>query len=111
MDKLKKAHAISGLRRSTYKWRGRWTAEKRSHVGRGEYVCESCGQVLKKHQTAMDHIIPVVDPIVGWQGFDSFIDRLLVDSDGWQRLCNDLCHKNKTSAENKIRKDNKKKKS
>lgn len=108
MDKRKKAHAISSLRRGTYKWPGRWKAEKRSHVGRGEYLCESCGWISKKKDMAMDHIVPVVDPEKGWDGFDSFIDRLFVDEDGWQRLC-DLCHGIKTKAENLIRKETSKK--
>lgn len=45
MDKRKKTHAILRLRRGTYKWQGRWKAEKRSHVGRGEYLCEYCGWI------------------------------------------------------------------
>lgn len=104
MDKIKKSHAVSGLRRSTYKWKGRWDAEKRSHVGRGEYLCESCGLIDKKKEMAMDHIEPVVNPYKGWEGFDVFIERLLVPSEGWMRMCH-ACHSLKTKAENVIRKE------
>jgi len=107
VDKRVKSHAISSLRRGCYKWPGRWKAEKRSHVGRGEYLCESCGWITKKHNTSMDHIIPVVDPEKGWQGLDSFAERLFVEEDGWQRLC-DVCHGIKTKGENLIRNETKK---
>lgn len=108
MDQRKKSHAIAALRRSTYKWRGRWMAEKRSHVGRGEYLCESCGLIDKKKEMQMDHIVPVVDPSAGWQGFDSFVDRVLVEETGWQRLCK-ACHSIKTKEENLVRKETAKK--
>lgn len=109
MDHKKKAHAISSLRRGTYKWSERWKAEKRSHIDRGLYLCENpeCGQLLKKNQTQMDHVIPVVDPEKGWNGFDSFVDRLYVNADMWQRLC-ETCHSVKTKNENLIRKETKK---
>ena len=113
MDKAKKSFALNALRRSTYKWAGRWIAEKRSHVGRGEYLCEDCGQILSKKETQMDHVIPVIDPVLGWQGFDSVIERMLVPPEGWQRLCI-YCHDLKTKAENSVRsvvkKENKAKK-
>ena len=102
MDNRKKAHAIQSLRRSTYKWPGRWQAEKRSRIGRGEYYCEICGLVCRKKDTQLDHIEPVVDPNKGWEGFDQFIDRLLVDETGWQRICVS-CHKEKTAIENATR--------
>lgn len=108
MDKKVKSHAISSLRRGTYKWPPRWEAEKRSHVGRGEYLCEACGWITKKKNTAMDHIIPVVDPDKGWENLDVFAERLFVESGGWQRLC-DPCHSLKTKAENVVRKETAKK--
>lgn len=103
MDHKKRTHAISSLRRGSYKWPPRWEAEKRSHVGRGEYLCESCGWITKKKNTAMDHVLPVVNPETGYIGLDDYADRLYVEANGWQRLCND-CHSVKTKEENKIRK-------
>lgn len=103
MDKKVKSFAIQILRRGSYRWWGRWTAEKRSRIGRNQYVCECCGQVLPKKMTSMDHIAPVVDPHVGFNGFDDYISRLYVESNGWQRLCDD-CHQAKSNDENVIRK-------
>lgn len=102
MDKRVKAHAISSLRRGSYKWPPRWAAEKRSHIGRGEYLCECCGLIDKKDAMAMDHVQPVVDPEVGDVGLDSYAERLYVQEDGWQRLCH-ACHDAKTKIENKRR--------
>lgn len=103
MDKSKKAFAINTLRRGTYRWHTRWAAEKRSKVGRGEYFCECCGVVMKKKDTQMDHVLPVVDPIVGFNGFDELIDRMFPsDEFGWQRLCR-FCHNSKSKMENEIR--------
>lgn len=107
MDKDKKTHAIMSLRRASYRWKHRWSAEKRSRVARGEYFCEHCGIIGKKHDMQMDHVIPVVDPIEGWKDFDTFIDRLYVNETGWQRLCKP-CHSEKTKQENSIRKEHKK---
>lgn len=103
MDNRKKSFAIQILRRGTYKWPSRWKAEKRSRVGRGEYFCESCGVICKKKDTQMDHVYPVVDPSVGFNGFDDYIDRMFPsDEFGWQRLCSP-CHTEKTSQEGIIR--------
>ena len=75
-------------------------------MGRNEYVCECCGEIVGRKQRQMDHIEPMI-PLTGWQGFDSMIDRLLADESGWQTLCKD-CHSIKTKAENEQRKNNKK---
>lgn len=109
MDAKKKAFIVNGLRRLSYRWVGRWTAEKRSKVGRNEYVCECCGTINPKKNTRMDHIIPIIDPLKGWQGFsDEYMDRFFPDASGWQRLCLD-CDYTKTQAENQIRKETRKK--
>jgi hypothetical protein len=110
MDKAKKSFVIASLRRASYRWYGRWQASKRSHIGRNEYFCENpeCGMIGKKKEFQMDHIDPVVDPLVGWQGLDSFAERLLCEPEGYWRICK-TCHKNKTLVENQIRKENKKK--
>lgn len=102
-----KAFLINALRRASYRWPGRYKAAKRSHIGRNEYYCESCGLILTKREGQMDHILPVVDPVHGWQDLDVFAERLYCTEWGWQRLCSP-CHDVKTAAENAIRKDNRK---
>lgn len=109
MTNQKKNFVIQMLRRGTYKWHSRWRAEKRSKVGRNQYICECCGQVLTKKETQMDHVVPVVDPVRGFVGFDEYADRMYPDDpSGWQRLCKDICHKAKTDEENLLRKEHSK---
>lgn len=111
MDNKKKQFVINGLRRLSYRWYGRWQAEKRSKVGRNQYICENpdCGVIVGKKDTSMDHTFPVVDPEKGWQGFDEYIDRMFCSPELFKRLCND-CHDKKTQQENSIRKETKLKK-
>ena len=110
MDKRKKQFVINTLRRASYRWPTRSTAEKRSHIGRGLYKCESCGYEGPRKDFVMDHVIPVVDPIKGFTTFDEYIERMFPDnSDGWQRLCHS-CHDKKTENENNIRKKSRKRK-
>ncbi len=109
MDTKKKTFAIQILRRGTYKHYGRWIGEKRSRLGHGTYFCESCGLICKKKDTQLDHKLPAVDPVRGWQGFDEFIDRLYCEPENYQRLCIP-CHQSKTSDEGVVRKDSKKNK-
>lgn len=110
MTPIKKAFAIQVLRRATYKWSTRWSAEKRSRVGHGQYFCESCGIIERKKNTQLDHVAPVVDPEKGFNGFDEYIDRMYPDTQwGWQRLCKP-CHALKSNNENLIRKETVKKK-
>lgn len=107
MDLKKKQFAIQTLRRASYRWMGRWMAEKRSKVGRNQYKCESCNNIFTKKETALDHVVPVVDPVKGFEGFDTYIDRMFCEETGFQRLCNP-CHDAKTTAENGVRKANRK---
>lgn len=103
MDKAKKQFAIQTIRRGSYRWPTRWKAEKRSRLSRGVYYCESCGLIIQKKDSQMDHVLPVVDPNVGFNGFDSYIDRMYPDDEnGWARLCKP-CHKEKTAIENSTR--------
>lgn len=110
MDNKKKAFAIQTLRRASYRWLGRYTALKNAKIGRNQYICRECGpdKIYPKKEVQLDHIESVV-PTTGWEGFDSFIDRLLVDESGYQVLCKKH-HEIKTLAENGIRKENAKKK-
>lgn len=111
MDPRKRAWIENALRRASYKWVGRWEAEKASKLeGRNQYKCVMCpeGTIHGKKDTQMDHIIPVVDPVKGKGTLDEWADRLLVYKEGWQRLCI-MHHAEKTAFENVIRKEVKKK--
>jgi len=65
------------------------------------YRCEKCKGMCDKIQ--IDHILPVIDPEVGWQGYNSFIERTFCDPANLQALCK-KCHIQKTKKENKSRK-------
>lgn len=102
---LKKAFLINALRRASYRWPSRYKALKRAHIGRNEYYCECCGVVGPKKSIALDHVIPVIDPSVGWVDLDVYADRMLPDDEyGFQVLCHS-CHDEKTKKENAIRKE------
>lgn len=116
MDKKLKNFVIGLLRRGSYKWSPRNSAKKKCKVKVGEYStgrakygyrCEHCKEVFMSKEVKMDHIDPVICPVKGWQGFDTYIERLFCDEDGIQYLCSN-CHDKKTAEEREIRKLNKK---
>lgn len=110
IDNHKKSFIINSLRRATYRWPGRWIAEKRSKLStKGDYFCEQCGLICKKKETQMDHILPVVI-VTGWDSWENVLDRMFCSPDGWQRICRP-CHKLKTQGENQSRPKRSKKKS
>jgi 5-methylcytosine-specific restriction endonuclease McrA len=56
----------------------------------------------------VDHIIPVVDPKVGFVDWNTFIERLFTERDNFQTLCKP-CHKKKSRAEKATTKEENKK--
>lgn len=72
-----------------------------------KYRCACCNDTFDYQDTAMDHIEPVVDPIVGFIDWNTYIARLFVTSDKYQCLCK-ICHENKTFLEKQLRKTKKK---
>ena len=103
MTPAKKSFILNTLRRGTYRWYGRWQAEKRSNLGRNQYYCENpeCGVIGKKKEFQMDHKIPVV-LTSGWDSWEGVLDRMYCDPDQMWRLCKP-CHGEKTAAENRLR--------
>lgn len=102
-EKQQKSWVIAQLRRSSYKWPPRAEAERKARVERGKYKCASCNKIVGPRDKHMDHIIPVVDPLIGFTDWNSFIPRLLcLDYTGFQCLCID-CHSKKTLEEATIR--------
>jgi hypothetical protein len=62
-----------------------------------------CEMSFKKDDVHIDHVIPVVDPIKGFVGWDDFIEKLFCDVDGFQILCK-MDHEIKTMLEDEMRK-------
>lgn len=90
------------LRRASYRWPFRNEALKRARIKRGIYSCSICFIKLKRSMLQMDHIDPVIDTRMGFLDWNTYVERLLPDSEGWQVLCKD-CHQAKTKVENKVR--------
>ena len=103
----------SGLRQLSRKWGPMQQCLKDARVGRGEYLCAECEEVVSKsrldddtrkrvNNVHIDHIEPVV-PTTGFTNWDDCISRMFVEVDGFQLLCG-ACHKVKTQEENAERK-------
>jgi 5-methylcytosine-specific restriction endonuclease McrA len=73
------------------------------------FKCNSCGELFERGDTHMDHINPVIDVDSGFVDWNTYIERLFVDVEGWQLLCAG-CHEIKTALEKELRQDAKKKK-
>lgn len=74
--------------------------------------CAECKQPTPKSYLVVDHIDPVVELNRSFEdmSFDELIDRMWCSIDNLQALC-DNCHKVKTKAEQKLRRQFKKGKS
>lgn len=104
----------SNLRRTSQKWPPISACLKNARVDRGLYKCNGCGQIVtasiinekgkRVKNVHVDHIHPVVDPEVGWQGWDVWIDRMFVEEEGLQLLCT-ACHDIKTNEEKTLAKE------
>ena len=104
----------NNLRSATRKWAPIQKCKKRAHVARGLYKCEGCGQEVpptifdedkrkRVKNIYVDHIIPIIDPAVGFTTWDSCIERMYCDSDNLQLLCK-ACHSEKSQEEIEVAK-------
>ena len=94
---------VSALRSATGRWGPKQICIKNARVARGKYKCEGCGVVgpatlppkegnkRRIKNIVADHILPVVDPRVGFTTYDEWVERCFVEVNGYQALCND-CH-------------------
>ena len=112
----RKSMVISWLRRGSQYWKPKALAKKRDRCGKvmnpvtGRMViasqCAICHNAFMEKSMKLDHVDPCVDPNVGWVSFDEFIDRMLVEVDGYQSLCKP-CHDQKTKEERAVAKERK----
>lgn len=95
---------LQKIRRISYQYPPRKEAIKRGRVSRGKYRCAIClGENFGPKDIQLDHINPVIDPHNGFQDWNTYIERLFCDTEGWQIVCK-ACHLVKSSYENEIRK-------
>jgi 5-methylcytosine-specific restriction endonuclease McrA len=62
------------------------------------FLCAECSKEFPAKLIQVDHIEPVVDPAIGFQDWNSFIERLFCDKGNLQTLCK-ACHAVKTAQE------------
>lgn len=107
----------SALRAASTRWGPKYEAKKRARVSRGIYLCigynRGSHQVpaslppkagnKRRRECAVDHIEPVVSIREGFRDWDTYIERLFVETSGYQLLCPD-CHDTKTADERAERK-------
>lgn len=105
----------NNLRSATRKWAPIQKCKKRAHVARGLYKCDCCGEEVpptifiedkrkRVKNVYVDHIIPIIDPAVGFTTWDECIERMFCDSSNLQLLCK-KCHSEKSQEEIEIAKE------
>lgn len=101
------------LRAATMRWNPIHECLKNARVSRGEYLCNGCKETVpntirvdgkRKKNVHVDHIIPIIDPAVGWTTYDEMIDRMFCEIENLQVLC-DECHTKKTNEEKQSAKE------
>lgn len=104
----------SALRSASMKWPPKNEVKKKARTRRGYYICNGCKQEVpatlppnpgnkrRINNAVVDHIIPVVDPILGFTSWDDTIKRMFCEESGLQVLCHD-CHAEKTKQEKQLR--------
>jgi len=112
----KKSFIVGALRRASSRWGPKNDAKGKARVRRGEYECALCktlgpatlppeeGKKRRRNNAAADHINPVVDPRIGFVDWNTFIERLFCEVDGFQILCHE-CHTVVTKEERMIAKE------
>jgi len=103
---------VSTLRAGVRRFPNKWKAlEAAAHgVGLNEatgrkaklYFCNHCSKLFTAKHIQIDHITPVVDPVVGFTTWDDYISRLFCEIENLQALCI-KCHKLKTAEEKQTR--------
>lgn len=104
----------NNLRSATRKWAPIQKCKKRAHVARGLYKCDGCGAEVaptyydedkrkRMKNIFVDHVVPIIDPAVGFTTWDECIERMFCDSENLQLLCKD-CHTIKSREEIEIAK-------
>ena len=100
------------LRQATMKWGPKNSVLSKARTRRGFYLCAGCNQEVpatykeerkRVKNIHVDHNPPVIDPELGWQSWDSFIERLFCEEDKLRVLCT-ACHKKVTDDEKQVAK-------
>jgi hypothetical protein len=111
---------MGALRATHGKWNPASQAKKAARVRRGVYLCALCGkegpattwttyksgdkkgQPKKVKNAVVDHTNPVIDPAVGFVDWNTVIERMFLEVEGYQVICH-ACHETKTAEERVVR--------
>lgn len=104
----------NNLRSASRKWGPIQRCRKRANVSRGLYKCELCGNEVpptimdtekrkRVKNVFVDHVVPIIDPAVGFTTWDACIERMFCDSSNLQLLCK-ACHTIKSHEEIEVAK-------
>lgn len=98
----------SAIRNASTRWGPKYLCIKRAFVSHGKnpktgrmcklHKCAMCDELFPQSDMRADHINPVVDPTIGFVDWDTYIDRMFVEVEGFQALCQ-TCHHRKSQAE------------
>lgn len=98
------------LRKGTQRWSPKNLCLKTARMSKGNYLCNGCQEIVpvtvvkggkRVKNVHVDHILPVVDPAVGFTTWDDCIERMFCEVEGFQVLCSG-CHSAKTSEERQV---------
>jgi len=103
----------SGLRILSNKWPPKYEIRKAAWLERGFYKC--AGYLKKAHKVPasivikgvrknnvfVDHIVPIIDPKVGFVDWNTVIERMFCEKENLQVLCKS-CHERKSNDERAI---------
>lgn len=95
--------AKGALRRASLMWPPISEARRLARKERGRYECAMCKELFKDKEVQVDHRNPVIDIKEGWQGWDSYIERLFCEVEFLDVLCK-TCHDVKSAHEVQMRK-------
>jgi 5-methylcytosine-specific restriction endonuclease McrA len=70
----------------------------RHKVDRTEHLCAECGNWVFTSQISVDHVVPVIDPEIGFVDFNTYVSRMFCGRSNLKKKC-DACHQAKTNAE------------
>ena len=98
----KHSFIVSALRRASGRWAPKNDSKKAACLERNTYRCCSCHKTVTNTEIQIDHVIPVVDPVIGFTTWDDFINRLFVEIDGFRAVCTS-CHSEITAKQREIR--------
>jgi hypothetical protein len=107
------------LRSASQRWPPKFTALAAAKQGKKinpssgrlaeHYKCATCNGSFPAKEIQVDHILPVIDPSMGFITWDDVIKRMFCEKEGYQVVCKP-CHQTKTNAEKRTAIERKKNK-